>query len=122
MLVGELPFQAKTDTSLLKERLDPHGLDLRERISGIPSEIAMIIERCMSVQVIQRYPHASDVVDAIRAVQRSYGLADTVNCDSEKSPTHVVWSEVLSSFDQEKKQNEQEAVCADSQNERELGR
>lgn len=95
MIAGQLPFRSLTNTSLLKERLEPHGLDLAERMPELPNDIVAIVERCLSVQPIQRYPQAADVADAIRAVQGAYGLTDTVECDGVSRETRIVWSEVL---------------------------
>jgi serine/threonine-protein kinase len=99
MIAGQLPFRSLTNTSLLKERLEPHGLDLLQQMPELPHDIVTIVERCLSVQAIQRYPQAGDVVDAIRAVQNAYGLADTVECDHPSNGTRIVWSDVLKEFE-----------------------
>jgi serine/threonine-protein kinase len=98
MIAGELPFRSLTNTSLLKERLQPHGLDLLNRIPELPAEIAAIIERCLSIQPIQRYPQAVDLVEAIEAVQRVYGLADIVEYEEVPQSTKIVWGDVLREF------------------------
>jgi serine/threonine-protein kinase len=99
MITGMLPFHAVTSTSLLKERLEPHGLDLGERVPELPQTIIALVERCLAVQAIQRFPQAADVVDAIRAIQTDYGLTDTVECDGAARGTQIVWSEVLKEFE-----------------------
>ncbi len=99
MITGSLPFHSLTNTSLLKERLEPHGLDLGQRLPELPSDIAVIVERCLAVEVIQRFPQAADVVDAIRVIQDAYGLVDTVECDGTTRNTRIVWSDVLREFE-----------------------
>jgi serine/threonine-protein kinase len=97
MFSGAASFRSETRTSLLKERLQPHGLDLRERAPGIPEELALAIERCLAVDPLQRWSHASDLADAMAAIQRTYALADTVDALSMSS-TKIQWSEVLDQF------------------------
>ncbi len=99
MITGTLPFRSLTNTSLLKERLEPHGLDLGQRVPELPPDIVALVERCLAVQVIQRFPQAADVVDAVRAIQSTYGLSDTVECDRATRNTRIVWSDVLKQFE-----------------------
>jgi serine/threonine protein kinase len=99
MMTGVLPFRSLTNTSLLKERLEPHGLDLGERVPELPPDIIALVERCLAVQVIQRFPQAADVVEAVRAIQSVYGLTDTVECDGVARDTRVIWSDVLKEFE-----------------------
>jgi len=99
MIAGELPFRSVTNTSLLKERLQPHGLDLLSRISELPVEICAIIERCLSIQPIQRYPQAVDLVEAIVGVQHTYGLSDVAEYEETPRSTTIVWSDILREFE-----------------------
>jgi serine/threonine-protein kinase len=110
MITGTLPFRSLTNTSLLKERLEPHGLDLGQRMPELPPDIVALVERCLAVQVIQRFPQAADVVDAVRAIQRTYGLSDTVECDRATTNTRVVWSDVLKQFEEV---NDERALTTD---------
>jgi serine/threonine-protein kinase len=98
MLAGALPFRATTNTALLKERLTPHGLDLAERSPETPRALVAIVERCLAVQPQQRFPQAHDLVEVLRALQGSLGLADTVPCEPRQRETRLVWGETLKSL------------------------
>jgi serine/threonine-protein kinase len=104
MLAGVTPFQALTRTSLLKERLVPHGLDLRQRVPELPEELVAIVERCLAVSVVQRYPHAVDVVEDLIRVQQTFGLSDTVDCTPQPSEARIQWSSFLREREQQQQQ------------------
>lgn len=95
MLTGALPFRATTNTALLKERLTPHGLDLGDKSPETPRALRAVVERCLAPQPVQRFPQALDVVEALREIQRTLGLVDTVPCEPVHRETRIVWDEVL---------------------------
>jgi serine/threonine protein kinase len=101
MLAGVTPFTAPTRNSLLKERLVPHGLDLRERVPELPAALVAIVERCLAVSVTQRYPHAVDVAEDLARVQKEFSLSDTADCSQKTSETKVYWNVLLREREQE---------------------
>ncbi len=98
MFVGAAPFVSVTRNSLLKERLQPHGLDLAAQAPDLPQELVAIVERCLAVSPIQRYPRAADLAEDLSALQRAYVLADTADCSGQASVTKILWEEFVSSF------------------------
>jgi serine/threonine-protein kinase len=108
MFVGAPPFVSETRNSLLKERIKPHGLDLAERAPDLPQELVAIVERCLAVSPIQRYPRASDFVADIGSIQRAYVLADTADCSEQVSATKILWGELVNSIRKQKQEREEQ--------------
>jgi eukaryotic-like serine/threonine-protein kinase len=95
LLAGRSPFNSETSNSLLKERMEPRGNDLHLLPLGVPQEVGAVIERCMSREPLQRYPHAIDVVDAVRKIQSAYGLGEPEQVESLRGTTRIVWRTLL---------------------------
>lgn len=95
LVSGSSPFRSDTHDSLLKERLETRGDDLDVAALGIPSEVAQVIARCMSREPIARFPHAADVVDAIRGIQRTYQLGEAPEVEEISRNTKVYWKNLL---------------------------
>ena len=95
MIAGVTPFRSVTRDSLLKERLSPHGLDLQERCSDCPDELAAIVARCVSVQPIARFPHCAALIEALVHIQATYGWCDPEEVQRTESRCRAAWREVL---------------------------
>jgi serine/threonine protein kinase len=107
MFAGVAPFVSPTRNSLLKERLKPHGLDLAQRAPDLPQELVAIVERCLAIAPIQRYPRAADLAEDLGALQRTYVLSDTVDCSSKVSNTTILWGEFVTSFRKQQQEKEE---------------
>jgi serine/threonine protein kinase len=114
MLCGALPFRSTSAVDLLTERLDPHGHDLCQRQPHIPPEVAAMIERCLSVNVVARFPQAGDIVESIRAIQHTYGYVDTVVCDPHPRTTRILWGEALKELSEFSEHTERAGCAAET--------
>ena len=95
LVSGISPFRSDTNGSLLKERLETRGDDLDAAALGIPVEVAPLVARCMAREPIARFPHAVDIVDAVRAIQKNYQLGEPVEVEERSKSTRVLWEQVL---------------------------
>jgi serine/threonine protein kinase len=95
MVSGASPFRSDTNSSLLKEHLEVRGHDLCARAPDTPDEVGRLVERCMATNVIQRFPHAIDVAEAVAGIEHVYGWLTSENSATQKPATRIVWSEFL---------------------------
>lgn len=102
MFCGCPPFRSTTRTSLLKERLEPHGLDLHDRVPSLPIEVIAVVERCLAVNPIQRWPHAMDVAKAIAGIQRTYSIEDVSGARPGINSTRAAWTRAMSEYEKER--------------------
>lgn len=100
MFAGQSPFRSTTSNSLMRERLEPHGLDLSTIAPDVPPSIASLVERCLALQPLHRWPHARDLADAIRTLQRAQQLADTVDLTTLET-TKIRWKDMLNELEVE---------------------
>ncbi len=95
MVSGISPFRSDTSSSLLKERLEIRGHDLCARFTEAPDKVGRLVERCMATKVINRFPHAVDVAEAVLGIERAYGWALPETSVTQSTVTRVIWSDFL---------------------------
>jgi len=101
LLSNESPFHTLTRDSLLRERIEIRGHDLLVKKPDLPAPLGALVERCMAIDPLQRFPRADDVVEAIRSIQQQNGWKDYIECENTRPTTRVSWTEVLKSFSEE---------------------
>lgn len=64
-LLGEPPFSGKTVEQVLTRQTNNERPELRERRSDLSEDIALVLERAMHAEVEQRYPSATEFLQAL---------------------------------------------------------
>ena len=64
-LLGEPPFSGKTVEQVLTRQTNNQRPELRERRSDLSEDIALVLERAMHAEVEQRYPSATEFLQAL---------------------------------------------------------
>jgi eukaryotic-like serine/threonine-protein kinase len=80
LLAGRRPFDADSVHSLLMQVLNETPEPLRERVPGLPAGLTRVLERAMAKEPAQRFAHAGEMREALRAVRAGLapGEADRV--------------------------------------------
>lgn len=106
LLSGKLPFEGENDLKILKAHiLDPpppwpHDVD-------VPPELDAVVRRALAKQPVERYPTATAMIRAIKAIRPALGgpggrmaLADGAGYSADGSSTSRVAAELASPPDQ----------------------
>ncbi len=64
-LLGEPPFSGKTVEQVLTRQTNNQYPELRERRSDLSEDVALVLERAMHAEVDQRYPSATEFLQAL---------------------------------------------------------
>ncbi len=64
-LLGEPPFSGKTVEQVLTRQTNNQRPELRERRSDLSEDVALVLERAMHAEVEQRYPSATEFLQAL---------------------------------------------------------
>jgi serine/threonine-protein kinase len=68
MLTGERPFSGRTGLARLIAVVRDRPTPLRERLSRIPTELDVVVERCLAKCRDDRYASAADALDVLRRI------------------------------------------------------
>src|SRR5262249_35815390 len=77
MLTGSLPFRAKTNAMMIREKLAGHALPLRDA-GGLPAPLVAMLEKCLATDPDERYADAGGVLAVLRQLSaRLHTPSDT---------------------------------------------
>ncbi|HMC54519.1 MAG TPA: serine/threonine-protein kinase [Gemmatimonadaceae bacterium] len=70
MVTGELPFAASHFAALASKHISEMPVPVRERASGVPRDLANVIDRCLEKDPSRRFAAAGDIIQHLTGVAR----------------------------------------------------
>ncbi len=71
LLTGQPPFQGENETAVVHSIIHDEAKPVTEHRSDIPSELHIIIARCLEKDASERFQHAEDLISALQALQKA---------------------------------------------------
>ena len=89
LFTGQVPFQGKTPMDTLVKHMNTPPPLYGEAAARLPESLLPVLRRCLAKRRDERFRSARDVLDALRAVQRSAfpGTVTPLDLPVERDPT-----------------------------------